>query len=62
MTESPTAVTCPATNPGAGGGRELVVVVVVVVVVGAVVVGRLVTRGRPLTRSEDEGPCGLPCR
>src|ERR1700684_4187588 len=28
MTESPTAVTCPATNPAAGGGKVLVVVVV----------------------------------
>ena len=39
MTESPTAVTCPATNPGARRGQ-----VVVVVVVDAVVVGRLIVR------------------
>ena len=33
MTESPTAVTLPATNPGPGGGNVVVVVVEVVLVV-----------------------------
>src|ERR1700677_3241972 len=38
MTESPTAVTCPASNPAAGGGSAVILGVVVVVVVGGAVV------------------------
>ena len=45
MTESPTAVTCPATNPAAGAGWAVILGVVVVVVVDAVVAVTVVVFG-----------------